>query len=249
MSVEMSTAENVGLIRLNKKPTNSLDLQMLNELYDCIREMEENMEIITVVLSSEIHGTFSSGLDLGNLYVTNDIKRTMDNIYNAVSTIYKIISSITTSKNIYIASIKGYSIGSAMSIALGCDIRIACHKTWFWLPDPQYGGLLAEGGLELLCKSIGISRTNMIALTNDRIDAKTAYEWGLIYQIVPVDIIDECALKLAKRLCQYSASTLSRTKKIINRELLTEFYSTQLNEILDSNELHERMNKYFMKMG
>ncbi len=248
MLVQMSVVGNVGIIKLNKKPTNTLDLQMLNKLYEYIRKMEENLEIRVVILSSEVQGTFSSGLDLRSLYVKNDKEHTMNNIYNAVSMVYKIISSITASKNIFIASLKGYAIGSAMTISLGCDIRIGCNNAWFWLPDPQYGGLLAEGGLELLRESVGISRTNMIALTNNRIDMKTAYEWGLIYQIESIETVDEHALKLAERLCQYSPHTLSKTKKIINKGILSEFHKVQLNEILHSNELYERMNNYFIQM-
>ncbi|MDD4729977.1 MAG: enoyl-CoA hydratase/isomerase family protein [Dysgonamonadaceae bacterium] len=239
----MKTKGNVCFLSMNKRGTNSLDQKLLDELYEKLCLILEEDKVKVVVLKSDLPFGFSSGLDLRSFM---DDKQAVfaERVYNAVYKSFQISQAITQSSKIFIAALSGPVIGSAASIAFSCDFRIAALGTWFWLPDVQYGGLLADGGIELLTKLIGNSRTFMSGLTNDRINLDEANKWGLIYRVVELQKLKEMAFTFAERLSGLSFKTLSIHKKIINEGLLSTFQKEKLKEILSEKETYFKLKSY-----
>jgi len=243
MYIDTKMHHNVCLFYLNKTGTNSLGQELLNELHNKVCWASEHDIVKVVVLTSKLPFGFSSGLDLGS-FMDDRQAVFAEKVYSAVYTSFQILRVITQSPKIFIVALSGPVIGSAASIAFSCDFRIATPETWFWMPDTQYGGLLADGGIELLTKLIGTSRTSMIALTNDRINLDVADKWGLIYKTVNCRELNETAASFAARLCSYSFQTLSSHKKIINEGLLHDFREGHLKEILASEDSFLRLQSY-----
>jgi len=242
MYIDTDVREDVCFIYLNRPDTNSLNQILLDELYNkvCWASEQENVKVI--ILTSRLSFGFSSGLDLGSFM--SQQTGFAGKVYNAVHKSFQIVKSIVQSPKVFIAALAGPVIGSAASIAFGCDFRIAAPGTWFWLPDTQYGGLLADGGIELLAKLTGNSRAFMLALTNDRINIDDANKWGLIYKIEEKSKLDETAFSTAKRLCDFSFKTSSLHKKIINEGILNKFHEDQLKEILSSEDVYKRLRSH-----
>lgn len=246
MLTKVEFLEKVAVIKLDRPGTNSLNHEILDNLLDCLNLAESRKDISVVILSSSLSFGFSSGLDLGSYFVRNDKDKTCENIFAAVQKVYEINSRIINSQKVYIAGISGPVIGSAASIVFACDLRIAADNTWFWMPDPQYGGLLADGGVELLCELVGYSRAAMLALTNDRINVKTASDWGLIYQVVPKQELENKTFLTAKRISQYSDISLGLTKKIIDKKI-TASQKEMLKEVLISGDAFGRLETFISK--
>lgn len=244
MYIDVDIREEVCFFSLNRPNTNSLNQELLNELYDkiCWSSEQENVKI--VILTSRLSFGFSSGLDLKSLMDTKAVFA--ERVYNLVYRCFKIVKSIVQSPKIFIAAVAGPVIGSAASITFSCDFRIAAPDTWFWLPDTQYGGLLVDGGIELLAKLIGNSRAFMITATNDRINLDEAEKWGLIYKIAGHKELDETSYSVAKRLCALSFKTLSLHKKIINEGVLNDFRESQLKDILSSEDAYKKIKSYML---
>ena len=243
MHIDTDIRKDVCILYLNKPDTNSLNQELLDELYDKVCWASEHKTIKVVILASKLSFGFSSGLDLRSLM---DVQQSIfaEKVYSAVYTSFQIVTAIIQSTKIFIAAISGPVIGSAVSIVLSCDFRIAAPGTWFWLPDAQYGGLLADGGIELLTKIAGNSRAFMLALTNDRINLDEADKWGLIYKIVDRGGLEEVSFSVAKRLCSLSFRTLSLHKKIINEGVLNDFRQEQMKELLTCKATHQRLRSY-----
>ncbi len=243
MYIDVDMSEDVCLIYLNRPDTNSLNQELLDELYDKVCWVSEQEDVKTVVLTSRLSFGFSSGLDLGS-FMDNQQAVFAGKVYSAVYKSFQIAKAIIQSPKIFIAAIAGPIIGSAASIVFSCDFRIAVPGTWFWLPDPQYGGLLADGGIELLTKLAGNSRSFMLALTNDRINLDKADKWGLIYKIVERKELNEASFSVAKRLCGLSFRTLNLHKKIINEGVLNDFREEQMKEILACEATYQKLRSY-----
>lgn len=243
MYIDVDMRGDICFVYLNRPETNSLNQELLDELYDTVYRVSEQKNVKTVVLSSRVPFGFSSGLDLGS-YMDNNRTVFAEKVYNAVSKSFQIAKTIVQSPKIFIAAIAGPVIGSAATIAFSCDFRIAVPGTWFWLPDTQYGGLLADGGIELLTKLAGNSRAFMLALTNDRINLDKADKWGLIYKIVERTTLDEVSFSVAKRLSGLSFRSLSLHKKIINEGILNEIHEEQIKEILACEATYQKLRSY-----
>lgn len=243
MYIDTDIREDICILYLNKPDTNSLNQELLNELYDKVSWVTEHKTIKVVILESKLSFGFSSGLDLRSLM---DAQQSIfaEKVYNAVYKSFQIAKTIVQSSKIFIASISGPIIGSAVSIVFSCDFRIAAPGSWFWLPDTQYGGLLADGGIELLAKLSGNSQAFMLSLTNDRINLDQANEWGLIYKVAELQKLEETTFIFAKRLCGLSVQTMSLHKKIINKGLLSAFPEAQLRDILASEDVYKKLQLY-----
>ena len=207
--------DNICFITLNKSRTNSLDIEFSSKILDKLTEIDEDPDIRIVSLSSGQDFGFSSGLDLRACYNEDSETETAENVKKAVKLVYSISTLILRSPKIYLAALAGPVIGSSISIALSCDLRIAADDMWFWSPDPQYGGILADGGIELTSALIGASPATMLHLTNDRIKAEKAYAWGLLYKIVAKDALSAELTNTAQRLSLFSPYSLAQSKKLM----------------------------------
>jgi len=243
LEITIKDIDNVGIIELHRNPTNGFSREFLMEFIDALHVVNEWKHIKAIIISSKQREIFSSGLDLKSL-MGNNSEEMAKYVFDAVYLVYKIVEKIISSEKIFIASLPGAVIGSSVSIVLACDLRIGTKGTWFWLPDPQYGGLLADGGIDLLKNLIGISRAKMAILTNDRINAEKAYEWGLLYRVVDRVKLEDIVFSEAKRLCSFSADTLSYTKKIVDKGVLNSFKEDELRKILNNEEIYRRLQHY-----
>lgn len=99
-----------------------------------------------------------------------------------------------------IAAVAGYAIGGGCELALSADIRIAADDAIFSLPEINYGILPDTGGSQLATMLAGPSRAKYLVLTGRRIDARKAYEWGLVDELVSRDALMPTALALAEEI-------------------------------------------------
>ena len=80
--------------------------------------------------------------------------------------------------------VNGAAIGAGVEMAAFGRYVTASPKAWFQLPELKYGLIPGAGGTASLPRRIGRQRTAYMALSMEKIRAKTALEWGLIDAIV-----------------------------------------------------------------
>ncbi len=101
-------------------------------------------------------------------------------------------------------------------MAMVCDIRIAASSAKFGQPEIKLGIIPGGGGTQRLARIIGIGRAKELIYTGRVIDAETAYQWGIVNKIVPLDKLDEEVMKLASELAALSLPALGLAKEAIN---------------------------------
>ncbi len=78
----------------------------------------------------------------------------------------------------------GACVGAGIELpAFAARVR-ARHDTRFWLPEVSMGLVPGAGGTVSLPRRIGRQRTNYLALSQQRIDAETALDWGLVDELI-----------------------------------------------------------------
>lgn len=232
---------------LCREPANALDFGLLKELLTCLAKIESDEKCTCVLLKSKFTPVFSSGLDLRGLTgLPGDLEK---NIITGVKLVYKLVKRIANSNKIYVAVLKGAVIGSAVSLAAACDFRFAAPATWFWVPDPQFGGLLADGGLMLIERICGMASAKKMCLTNERINCGWALEHELLHAVVQESEIDFYVDKFVNQLLAQSRNTLRYTKALINQGCPGRFYRRKLWKVLHAADLPERLKKYNLYGG
>jgi enoyl-CoA hydratase len=102
----------------------------------------------------------------------------------------------------WIAAVRGSAVAGGLEISLACDMIVAGEDAQFGLPEPKRGLLAAAGGLTRLPRAIPRAIAIELAATGDPIDARRAYELGLVNRVVAVDAIVPEALKIARSIAQ-----------------------------------------------
>ncbi len=229
----------VETLFLDFGPGNALSRASLREMLQRLRRLERSSEVRVIVLASRQSAVFSSGLALRELTARGRLAAA-GSVISAVWLVRRVVDRLLRSPKITVSVLRGGVIGSAVSIALACDWVFADTSAWFWLPDPVYGGLLADGGLDLLNQRAGWSAAQRMCLSSDRIGARQAMEMGLIHSVEEPEQLEHAVQRQAEKLCRLSDRTLRETKRLLGRGVLNHFPLLPLLRTVCSKEMYRR---------
>jgi enoyl-CoA hydratase/carnithine racemase len=206
MGVELKIEGGVARIFLNRnEKVNALDSQLLALLLQAIQKAGANGDTRAVLLGG--HGrAFCGGADV------DELSRLTEATAGAfVERIHRVCQAIRELAVPVVARLHGAVIGAGLEIAAACDLRIAAEGTKFSMPEVRLG-IPSVVEAALLPRLIGSGRAAWLVLTGEPIDARRAYEWGLVEEIGGDDAVervvrnilagDPQALKLQKELLQ-----------------------------------------------
>lgn len=169
----------VATITLNRPETmNALTSQMRAELADAIKRGGVAARVVVLTGAGR---AFCSGQDLGQ---TNtglsalDLERVLRDEYAPI------VTAIAEAKVPVIAAVNGPAAGAGANIALGADVVIASESAYFLQAFAKIGLVPDAGGTHVLPRLVGMPRAMGAALFADRISAKQAAEWGMIWECV-----------------------------------------------------------------
>jgi enoyl-CoA hydratase len=111
----------------------------------------------------------------------------------------------------------GLIAGQALELALACDIRIATSESQFALPQVSMGLIPFEGATQRLPRIVGAAKALEIILTGEKIDAKTAYQIGLVNRIVSPDELTSAIMTMAQEMSATSPISLRYAKEAITK--------------------------------
>ena len=100
----------------------------------------------------------------------------------------------------FVAAIHGFCLGGGLELAMCCDVRICADDAQLGQPEIKLGLIPGGGGTQRLPRLVGVGRANLLNLTGDFIDARTAYDWGLVERVVPREELLGTRIAVAARL-------------------------------------------------
>jgi enoyl-CoA hydratase len=138
-------------------------------------------------------------------------------VRRALENDFRIIMRFWDFPKVTIAAVHRYCLGSAMELALACDLTIAADDCVFGAPEVRFGsGIVAM----LLPWLAGPKQAKQLLLTGeDRLPATQALAMGLVSEVVPADRLQERAFELGARIAANDRFAVSLTKQAINRSL------------------------------
>ncbi len=100
LSIEQGKSKNSVVLKLNRFPVNTFNLEFLNQLNKQLDEIENSNEIQGVILTSSLPNIFSAGLELSELYPGK-----VENVRSFWSAFQDFWYKLYGSKKIYVAAI------------------------------------------------------------------------------------------------------------------------------------------------
>ncbi|MFV0298943.1 MAG: enoyl-CoA hydratase-related protein [Hyphomicrobiaceae bacterium] len=111
-----------------------------------------------------------------------------------------------------VAALPGAAAGAGLALALACDIRIAA-KSAFAATGYARVGLSGDYGIAwLLTRAVGPARARELLLTAERVGSDRAEALGLFNRVVPDEVLQEEAFKLARQLASGPAIAMGYIK-------------------------------------
>ena len=96
-----------------------------------------------------------------------------------------------------IGAVNGVAVTGGFEVALNCDFLIASERARFSDTHARVGVMPGWGLTVLLAQRIGIARAKQMSVTGNYIDARKAYDWGLVNEVVAHDELLQYCRKLA----------------------------------------------------
>jgi 2-(1,2-epoxy-1,2-dihydrophenyl)acetyl-CoA isomerase len=115
-----------------------------------------------------------------------------------------------------ISALNGSVAGGGIGLALATDYCIAAESASFTAAYFRLG-LTPDGGASaFLERTIGMVRTRELLLTNRRLRAREAYDWGLVNEVVADGELLNRALAFAASLDPVPGYALLQTRRLLN---------------------------------
>jgi enoyl-CoA hydratase len=217
-------AEHVTLLTLDRpERLNALNLALVGELHDALDEIAGDADCRVVVLTGRGRG-FCSGLDLKDL---GELPAPGQHRYVPVgATIQEFIAALPvhlrSTPQVVLAAVNGPAFGGGLSLALGCDLRIASESATFCSAYIRTGLSGTDVGVSyLLPRLVGAARAFDMILTGRAVDAAEAQQMGLVSRVVPDGDLLDAAVEMASLVAGYSRTGLLLTKEVMWHNLDT----------------------------
>lgn len=218
----------IALVKLNRpKVLNALSTDLMNQLIDALFKLEDDKEVRVIVLTGDDRA-FAAGADIAEMVEHTPVDKIMENRFRAWSQLPLIGKPI-------IAAVSGFALGGGCELAMTCDMIIAGDNAKFGQPEISIGAMPGAGGTQRLTRIIGKSKAMLMNLTGEMIDAKKAYDWGLVAKVVPAETLLQETFEIAKKIAAKAPVAVRLAKESINRA-----YETTLKEGME----FERRNFY-----
>jgi 2-(1,2-epoxy-1,2-dihydrophenyl)acetyl-CoA isomerase len=181
-------------------------------LHAALREaLEEaaDAEVRAVVITGAGRG-FCSGQDLKEFSDLPDggIRSALEDTYHPN------IRAIRSLEKPVVAAINGATAGAGLSLACACDVRIASDAATF-VPGFIGIGLVPDsGGSWFIHRLLGYARAFEWMVSNRRLSAEDALEWGLVSEVVPADGFEARVAELAAWFAGLPTRGVAMTKQL-----------------------------------
>ncbi|MBI1306128.1 MAG: enoyl-CoA hydratase [Bacteroidetes bacterium] len=220
----------IALIQINRpKELNALNLQVMGEIRDALKELDANENVRVIVLTGN-ERAFAAGADIKQMAGKDAVDMLLIDQFSTWDQIRK-------TKKPIIAAVSGFALGGGCELCMTCDMIVASETAQFGQPEIKIGVMPGAGGTQRLPRAIGKAKAMELVLTGKFMSATDAYNAGLVNRVVPPDSYLEEALRLAAEIAQQSPIAVQLAK-----ESVLKAFEMPLQEALS----FERKNFYML---
>ncbi len=212
-TIEFSIEERIARITFNRpESANGMNLQFMEEFAHAVHACEE--QSVRAVVITGNGRFFSAGGDVAAF--ASDLDKLPRVLKDLTANLHVAISRLVRMDAPVIAAVNGPCAGAGMSLACACDFVMAAESATFTAAYTGIG-LTPDGGCSwFLPRRIGELRTRELLLTNRRLRADEAKEWGLVSQVVPDAELLIAANELARRMAAGPTLAFGKVKALLN---------------------------------
>lgn len=113
----------------------------------------------------------------------------------------------------FIAAVRGAALGLGFKLALSCDLIVAAEGASFGRPQTRIGLGGFDMMLPVVLLRLGVNRGYEAIITGRTLSAQELDDWGVLASVVPVDGLEDEALRYARAVANHSTDGLMIGRK------------------------------------
>lgn len=213
-NITLERRDGVATLTLNRpNAANSIDLPLARELMDAAIVCDDDPDTRAVIVTGA-GPMFCAGGDLRSFASAGDA--ISSRLKELTAYLHAAVSRLTRMAAPVIAAVNGTAAGAGFSLAIAADLAIASESASFVMAYTN-AGLVPDGSSTFfLPRRIGDRRARELMLTNRKLSAAEALEWGIVNQVVPAAQVLPAAQALAAKLAQGPTGAYGATKALLN---------------------------------
>ena len=144
-----------------------------------------------------------------------------------------------------IAMVNGWCFGGGYGPLFACDLAFAADEAQFGLSEINWGILPGGGATQVAVELLPFRKAMYHAMMGENVDGKTAAEWGLVNESLPLAQLKTRVMEVAKVLLAKNPVALKATKDAVRRVSVMSYddaedYLIRAQEAANSYDNHGR---------
>jgi cyclohexa-1,5-dienecarbonyl-CoA hydratase len=234
----------IARVALNHPPLNIIDIPMMEELAEAVRDADSRPEISTIVFSGS-ERAFSSGVDVA--------AHTPDKVEEMLTKFHAIFRMAVMSRKVLVAAVRGHCLGGGAELAMMCDIVVTSESATWGFPEITLA-CFPPVATTALAAIVGQKHAADLILTGRKINGREAQSIGLANTAVPDEQVSGAVEEVLTRLTSLSPAALACTKKAIYAwdsmhfdKGLARAEKIYLDEVMKTEDAHEGIQAFLEK--
>lgn len=215
-TVAVTIENNIAWVSFNRpEKRNCMSPKLNRQMMRVLDDLEYRDDVGVLVLTGE--GTaWSAGMDLKEYFRENEAKG-LGAVRKAQSESYGWWRRLRWYQKPTIAMVNGWCFGGGYGPLFGCDLAFCADEASFGLSEINWGILPGGGASKVAIDLMPMRKAMYHAMMGENIDGKTAVEWGLVNESMPLADLKKRVTEVCNVLLEKNPVALKATKDSMRR--------------------------------
>jgi len=210
--IKIKEENGLAILELNNdRKSNSLNLDMIDEMVAALDRFEKNSVRVVILRSHARAKVWCAGLRIDQLPESG-----IDPVPFEYS-LEKILKRIENFPGVVIAMIDGSVWGGGCELVLSCDILIGSPQASFAITPAKISAPYNPNQVNRVLQRVGSNIAMELFFTADVMDADRSHRLGILNHLVEEDHFEEFTLQMAQRILQNAPLSIQLIKTQVHQ--------------------------------
>ena len=215
-TVAYTVEDGIAWLRFNRPDKRNAMSPTLNRaMMEALDALEFREDVGVLVLTGE-GAAWTAGMDLKE-YFRETEKNGLKGVRTSQRESYGWWRRLRWYQKPTIAMVNGWCFGGGYGPLFACDLAFAADEAKFGLSEINWGILPGGGATKVAVELLPFRKAMYHALLGEPIDGRTAADWGLVNESLPLAGLKDRVTAVAKILLAKNPTALKATKDAVRR--------------------------------
>ncbi|KQU78645.1 p-hydroxycinnamoyl CoA hydratase/lyase [Ensifer sp. T173] len=215
-TVTWDIADGIAWLRFNRPDKRNAMSPTLNRaMMEALDELEFRDDVGVLVLTGE-GSAWTAGMDLKEYFRETEAEG-LAGTRKAQRESYGWWRRLRWYQKPTIAMVNGWCFGGGYGPLFACDLAFAADEAKFGLSEINWGILPGGGATKVAVELLPFRKAMYHSMTGEPIDGKTAADWGLVNESLPLKELKARVTEVARVLREKNPVALKATKDAVRR--------------------------------